>query len=197
MLANPLPRELQPDEVAQLLQAAAPQNLPILACLLCGLNPEELVSLQQQHLDIGHNVLRVPGSSSRVLPLAAQLRPLAQQAQSNGNPQSQLFTLGAGGPMEPQDVDAVVTSSAFDAGLTDAQSVTPAALRHTYVAFLLRQGLRFSELSQLVGRVSTEALHSLAPLAQQASTGQRVGIAQVQQLLPALGQENVDKTGVQ
>ena len=197
LLANPLPRELAPDEVAQLLHAAAPQNLPILACLLCGLSPEELVSLQQQHLDIGHKVLRVPGSSSRVLPLAAQLQPLAQQAQSSGNPQSPLFTLGAGGPMEPQDVDAVVTSSAFDADLTDAQSVTPAALRHTYVAFLLRQGLRFSELSQLVGRVSTEALHSLAPLAQQASTGQRVGIAQVQQLLPALGQENVDKTGVQ
>lgn len=186
LLASPLPRELEPGEVAQLLRAAAPQNLPVLACLLCGLSPEEVVSLQQQHLDIEHKLLRVPGNASRVLPLAAQLRPLAEQALSNSKPQSHLFTDGAGSPLEPQDIDAIVTSSAFDADLTQAQSVTPAALRHTYMAFLLRQGLRFSELGQLAGRLSTEALHSLAPLAQETSKGQRVGMAQVQQLLPGL-----------
>ena len=186
---NSLPRELDAQEVQQLLHAATPKNLPLLACLLCGLSPEEVVSLQWQHLDTRRNSLKVPGQASRELPLNVQLRNLVDVTGTDGTPpvpSDPLFTHGAGSPLDATDVQAIVTSSAFDADLSDPQSVTPESLRHTYIAFLVRQGLRFSELGSLVGRLSADMLKAMTTLAQAASAGPRVGVAEVQQLLPAL-----------
>lgn len=186
---NALPRELDAYEVQQLLHAATPKNLPILACLLCGLIPEEVVGLQWQHLDISRNCLKVPGQASRELPLSVQLRNWVDASGTDSNlhaPSDPLFTQGASSPLDTTDVQAIVTSSAFDADLSDPQSVTPESLRHTYIAFLVRQGLRFSELGALVGRLSPDMLKAMTALAQAVPAGPRVGVAEVQQLLPDL-----------
>ncbi|HEY8908547.1 MAG TPA: tyrosine-type recombinase/integrase [Rhodoferax sp.] len=186
---NPLPRELDTEEVQQLLHAATPKNLRLLTCLLCGLSAEEVVSLQWQHLDTSRHCLKVPGQASREIPLNVQLRDLVDAAGADGIPHvpsDPLFTHDAGNPLDAADVQAIVTSSAFDADLSDPQSVTPESLRHTYVAFLVRQGLRFSELGSLVGRLSADTLKALVTVAQGAPTGPRVGVAEVQQLLPPL-----------
>jgi succinoglycan biosynthesis transport protein ExoP len=98
-------------------------------------------------------------------------------------PDAPLFFKATDRPLDTEDINSLVTSSAYDAGLEQPQSVTPATLRHTYVAFLVRQGLRFSELRHLVGRLSAETLHHLAPLAPDA---QRVSIDSVERVLPAL-----------
>jgi len=189
MLAHPMPRELDASEVQRLLRAATPNNLALLACLLSGLDAAEVVSLQWQHLDTQKNVLKVPGESCRELPLSSQLRLWAEITNRGPLPASgPVFTQGASNPLEVADVQAIVACSAFDSGVVEPQSITPAALRHTYVAFLVRQGLRFSELGTLVGRLSADMLNMLASLAQNAPTGSRVGVDEVQQLLPALTQ---------
>jgi uncharacterized protein involved in exopolysaccharide biosynthesis len=182
LLANALPRELRSDEVEKLLASAAPENLAILACLLCGLSTDEVVSLQRQHVDTATETLQVPGLSSRALPLPAQLLALTAHRQAD-SPDTPLFLKTKNRPLDTEDIHSVVTSSAYDAELEQPQSVTPATLRHTYVAFLVRQGLRFSELGHLVGRLSAETFNLLAPLAPEA---QRVSINSVEQLLPAL-----------
>jgi hypothetical protein len=45
-----------------------------------------------------------------------------------------------------------------NAGIEDASDVTPDCLRHTYVAFLVRQGIRFSDLTRLIGHVPLDVL---------------------------------------
>lgn len=184
-----LPRELDANEVQQLLHAATSKNLPLLACLLCGLSPEEVVGLQWRHMDTNRNCLKVPGQASRELPLTAQLRNLVDTSRSANTPHAPsdpLFNQGSGSPLDTTDVQAIVTSSALDANLSDPQSVTPESLRHTYIAFLVRQGLRFSELGSLVGRLSADMLKAMTTLAQAAPVGPRLGVAEVQQLLPDL-----------
>lgn len=181
-LNSPAPRELRPDEVESLLETAAPENLPLLACLLCGLSADEAVSLQLQHVNTTMGTLTVPGESSRVLPLPKILRDLAATRPSNA-PDSALFLKAMGRPLDTEDVNSVATSSAYDANLAQPQSVTPATLRHTYIAFLVRQGLRFSELGDLVGRLNPAYFNMLAPLIPDA---QRVSIDSVERLLPAL-----------
>jgi hypothetical protein len=52
----------------------------------------------------------------------------------------------------------MLTCAALDAGLAGAAGISAEALRHTGIAWLVRQGLRFSELAGLVGRPSAEAL---------------------------------------
>lgn len=153
-----LARELDADEVHQLLHAAAPKNRPLLACLLCGMCVDEVVRLQWQHLDTRRLLLQVPGQASRALLLSRPLRVLLEAA-------------GKG----------VVAGAPSD--LSDPETVTPEALRHTYMAFLVRQGVRLSELGALVGGVSTDMLKGLTTLAQ---TAPRAGRSALQTMLPAL-----------
>ena len=61
--------------------------------------------------------------------------------------------------------------------------ISAEALRHTGIAWLVRQGQRFSELAGLVGRPSAEALAGYADLA---PDGPKRGLAEIEPLMPAL-----------
>jgi site-specific recombinase XerD len=73
--------------------------------------------------------------------------------------------------------------AAYDSGLSDAHEVTPAILRHTYVAFLLQQGARFADIGRIVGRLPQEELSAYMRLAPAQA---RVPLEQVDPILPAL-----------
>ena len=73
--------------------------------------------------------------------------------------------------------------AAYDAGLADAHEVTPAILRHTYVAFLLQQGARFADIGRIVGRLPQEELSAYMRLAPAQA---RVPLEQVDLIPPAL-----------
>ena len=85
--------------------------------------------------------------------------------------------------MTLEDVRSVVTSSALDANLSDAQEVVPETLRHTYIAFLVRQGLRFSELRRVVGLIPSDTMNALSLIAPGST---RVALDAVDRLLPAV-----------
>ena len=85
--------------------------------------------------------------------------------------------------MTEADLDAALLYAAHDAGIEDADEVTPLSLRHTYVAFLLRQGMRFSELVKLVGHLPADTLAAYKLLA---PTGPRQSLEPVDRLLPAI-----------
>jgi len=42
--------------------------------------------------------------------------------------------------------------------LPDAERITAEAIRHSYIAYLVRQGLRLSDLEQIVGHLEPEVL---------------------------------------
>lgn len=181
LLARAQPRELQPRELQALLAAASPDNLGPLAFLLYGLTAEELASLRGGHVDRAAEALQVPGAAARTLPLPQPLLALA------GTPDAALaaaplFPNAQGAALLAEDLASVVAATAYDAQLDQPETVTPEALRHTYIAYLVRQGLRFSELPRLVGRLPAETLNGLAPLA----PTERVGADAVQRVLPAV-----------
>ena len=182
LLAQGLPRELEQAEVRQLLAASSPENLFVLVCLLCGLSADEVAALRIAHIDRAAGNLQVPGDGARVLPLLGPLAAL--QAQGDvGAPDAPLLSALTGQPLTVADVASAVASSAFDAGLEQPASVTPESLRHTYVVFLVRQGLRFGDLGRVVGKLSAEQLNMLAPYA---PPGERYPLAEVERLMPAV-----------
>ncbi len=205
-LRESLPRELMSHEVSRLLAGAAPEQLPLLTCLLCGLTASEAAALQVQHVDAQRGVLHVPGvaastsagavtggssgsmsSGARSVPLPATIAVLVPSAPDAGADPlpgtTWLLAHHAGQPLDVEEIASVVTSSALDAGLDAAHTITPETLRHTYIAFLVRQGLRFSELGRQVGRLNSQVLNELAVLA---PDGPRVSLDQVQSLLPGV-----------
>jgi len=182
VLAAPTPRELSDAEVRSLLGNASAENLPLLVCLLCGLTDTELIALRATDLELDAKTLSIPGQPRRLIALEGRLSDLLPR-QTAAPLDTPLFAHANGQALTLDDVQAVVTSSALDAALDDAQAIGPATLRHTYIAHLVRQGLRFSDLGKLVGRVPAELLHSLAPLA---TGSRRVEWADVDRLLPGV-----------
>ena len=180
-MAAQLPRELTPAEVRQLLSAAAPEHQPMLACLLCGLSAAELEAVSAGDADLAAQTLTVPGPSRRVLSLPPALVQALRPADRPAD--APLFVGAHGEQLQPDDIAAMVTSSAHDAHLEQPHEVTPETLRHTYIAHLVRQGLRFGELGRVAGRLSAEALNALGSLA---PASERVSLAAVDTVLPGV-----------
>ncbi len=164
LLAAPAlpPRELEQHEVAALLAACDGATRLACAALLLGVDAEELTALRGGDLDVQAGALRIGGAAPRRVAVPGWLHPSAGEADAP------LVANTAGAPLAAAELRAQVLCAAVDAGLEAAAGVTPEVLRHTCIAWLVRQGVRFSELAARVGRVDAEALAAYADLAAQA-----------------------------
>jgi hypothetical protein len=115
------------------------------------------------------------------------LKPPAWMSECRPSPiggvDAPLLQDAAGGRLRPDDIQSILACAAFDAGLASAGGVTAEILRHTCIAWLVRQGLRYSELGSLVGRPSADAL---ALYATRAPEGPKHSAAEIDPLMPAL-----------
>ncbi|MFM8333614.1 MAG: GumC family protein [Candidatus Methylumidiphilus sp.] len=140
---SPFPRELSAHEIRVLLDAADTQTRQWIGLLLSGLSVEEVAGLREENLDWDWGVIRLGGERPRVVPLAAQLKsgwaslPPAEDA---------------------EEVAARIHCAAFDSGLPQPESIGADALRHSYIAHLVRLGIRLSELERVVGRLPAKQL---------------------------------------
>jgi len=156
---DPEPRELTDAEIAALLRATSDDGHLILTGLLSGLSAEEIVALDWDQIDLDAGTIRVSGESARTLPLNDALRNLiaarrALQPEAAGT----LLRSPSGGRLPPDDLRSLVMYAAYDAGLDGPDEVTPQALRHTYLVYLLRQGIRFADIGRIVGRLPPQEL---------------------------------------
>jgi integrase len=144
--------------------------------LFTGLTAEEIVGLRWDDVDLDAGTIKVSGRSARILPLREPLRDLigARRAAQRAEPSP---------ASSADEVAHLVMCAAYDAGLADAHEVTPAILRHTYLAFLLQQGARFADIGRIVGRLPQE---ELAAYMRFASAHPRVPLDQVDPIPPAL-----------
>jgi uncharacterized protein involved in exopolysaccharide biosynthesis len=150
-LENPLPRELTEPELRMLAESAGPDARQVLGLLLSGVTLEEAAALGPDNLDLAGQRLLVGGDKPRSLPLAPRLRAWLEA--TGGQP------AWAGEPgVEAEDLAAMVHCAAADAGVPDPGTVDAAALRHAYVLYLVRQGLKLAELERVVGRVPAKSL---------------------------------------
>lgn len=181
-----LPRELSDAEVSELILAATEDALLVVVALLAGLTSEEVRGLRREHVDLDGRVIHVPGESARILTAAQPLLALLAQRTLHGEPtEGPLLGDPQGRPLTAEDVERLVVCAAQDACIEDAAAVTPEVLRHTYIAFLVRQGIRFADLAPFVGRLSTSSLAAYAPLS---PPRMRVPAEAVDPVLPALRQ---------
>lgn len=183
LLAAQLPplRELTQAEVHALLAASVGEARFIVAVLLMGLTVGETIALRQSDFDAAAGTLRVTGSAPRILAAPACLAGC--QPPTSAGQGAALLPDAAGAAISAADIQSMLACAAFDAGLADAASLTPEVLRHTCIAWLVRQGIRFSDLASLVGRPSADALATYADLA---PAGPRLASTEVKSLMPAL-----------
>ena len=176
-----LPRELAAPEISALLNAADRELRAAIALLLMGLTQCEVLDLRRGDVDRDAALLSVTGAAERRLSLPANI--LALLTDDNKPADVPLIATDNRLAMTEADLDAALLYAAHDAGIENADEVTPLSLRHTYVAFLVRQGMRFSELAKLVGHLPADTLAAYKLLA---PAGPRQSLEPVDRLLPAI-----------
>jgi integrase len=157
---EPLPRELIPAEVSALWSLSDPMTRQLLALLLSGLTLEECADLSAEDFDLASSGVRVagPGGERRVA-----LAPAVRDLFTGAGPQP-LWSAAASHP-DADELSARIGLVAHDAGLAQPDSVTDQALRHTYIAHLVRQGARLTELERVIGAMAPSRLRRYAALA--------------------------------
>jgi uncharacterized protein involved in exopolysaccharide biosynthesis len=176
-----LPRELGGREIEALVHAGDGDASIAMLLVLHGIAPEELADLRRSDVDLQRDVIRVGGEWSREIPIGGVLK--SALAAGPASPGGQLVSLRGGRPVTLADLDGAILYAAHDAGIERPSEVTAVALRHTYVAFLVRQGIRFADLARVVGRLPPEALAAYGDLA---PGGPRAALEAVQLVLPSL-----------
>jgi polysaccharide biosynthesis transport protein len=182
---DPPPRELTDGEIAALLHATSDDGRLILTGLLSGLSAEEIVALDWDQIDLDAGTIRVSGESPRILPLNNPLRQLSTARRAALQPQAEGHVLrgASGGPLPLDDIRSLVMYAAYDAGLEGADEVTLRTLRHTYLVYLLRQGIRFADIGRIVGRLPQD---DLAAYMRFAPSQPRAPLEQIELVMPGL-----------
>ncbi len=179
-LPAPLPAELTQAEAAALVAAARGPARLACAAWLSGLETAEVTALKVGDVDRPGSRLRVRGAWARDVPVPAWF---VDEVPADAAADAPLLRDGNGQPMSAADLETLLACAAIDAGLPDAGSTTPERLRHSAIAWLLREGLRFAALPERVGRIDAPTLNALATLA--AGTARRPD-DEVQLPIPAL-----------
>ena len=153
ILASPSYRELSSHQLRILLNASNLKGKQLISLLLSGLSVEEAASLQPDQIDLEAATITVRGKTPRTIPISRSLKSLLER--TDGRP--------AWNPDDPGlriDLSAALVCAAVDSGLPEPEEITADVIRHSYSAYLVRQGLRLSDLEQITGYLEPSALSS-------------------------------------
>ena len=150
-LASPSYRELSVHQLRILLNASNLKGKQVISLLLSGLTLDEAASLKAEQLDLEKATLTVNGSAPRTLPIHRALTALF--AQSGDRP-----VWDTGNPALTDDLAAALLCAAVDSGLPNPGEITAESIRHSYIAYLVRQGLRLVDLEHITGHLEPSVI---------------------------------------
>ena len=175
-----LPRELSGPEVHALWHAATPAAQVVIAALLSGLSLEALSALRYDDVDLERGLIhtRVGGAGSYLL--REPLKQLLSERRTSSGGQREV---AAQDGISLDDAEALIACAACDAGLAQPAEVDSGVLRHTYFAYLARQGARLSDIGRLIGHIAPAVLREYGRLS---PPGPGIALEQIDPVLPAL-----------
>jgi polysaccharide biosynthesis transport protein len=168
-------RELLAGEVRALLALADAATRQLMSLVLSGLTPAECVMLEARAIDLAAGTVQAPGDG-RVIRLSPALAALF----AGHRPVPLWIDDPAGGGAA--GLLARIELLAHDAGLAHPAEVDAAAVRHTYICYLVRQGARLTEIERIIGRLPAA---ELARYAVYSPAGAAKPLAQVALVYPA------------
>jgi integrase len=178
-----LPRELDDSEIGALIANGSDDLRLAAMALLTGLDAAEIAALNWDQVDFVSRTIHVGGASARKLPLEGPLAAALDRHRDSADLAGPILHDDRGDPLSAADIDRLVLYGAYDAGLERPPEVTSAALRHSYLAFLLRQGIRAADIGRIAGHIPQV---EMVAYMQSASPRARRPLEQIDSLHPAL-----------
>ncbi len=150
-LENVLPQEISNQDFDILIQAANHKGKQLISLLLSGLTLKEISLLHIKDIDLNNDILSIQGTSARKIPLNYALKIIF----SNNNyclmdTQEQSLSI--------EELSAILHYSVIDSGLPGGNEIDVDAIRHSYIIYLVQQGMRLSDLELIIGEVSASTL---------------------------------------
>ena len=158
-LPQPAGTELDMEEIRQLFEQSDTIGQQLIALLLSGLTLEEVARIERCCFDFKESRLRVPGYQERAITLAPSVLKLF--AEIEPAPANEELEIAATSTAE---LVAKITLVAVDAGLSEPERINTQSLRHSYLTYLVRQGIKLSEVNKVVGGISATQLAAYAQL---------------------------------
>jgi integrase len=177
-----LPRELSSQEVRALWDAGSPDARLVIAGLLGGLAIEELSGLRYEDIDFDGGRIQTPGPATRSLVLREPLRQLLKERQAAQGGGATLADT-QGNALSTADLEGLIVCAACDAGLAYSTEVNADLLRHTYLAYLVRQGARLADIGGMMGRIAPALVREYGRLS---PPGPGLPLDQIDPVFPAL-----------
>lgn len=173
-LSQSLVKEVPAEQIDVLIKAANKKEQQLLVLLLSGLALQEIAALQFDNFDLEKAIVAITGTYPRHIPLHPLLKvSLQEYGLALVNP--------SGDTLSQDDLAALLTCAIVDAGLPVTDDISAASLRHTYIAYLVRQGVRLSELEKIVGYVPPA---ELSIFSKYAPVGPKRGIDEIELFYP-------------
>jgi len=180
----PPPRPPENREIAAMI-ATAPDTVRVaVLALLTGLDASEIAALRWDQIDFAGSAIAVGGAYARRVGMQSALSNLLAKLR-DGAPDAAAPVLrnDRGEALTAEELDRLISYAAFDAGLSRPQDITAMALRNSYLGFLLRQGIRATDIGRIAGHVPAE---EMAAYMQRAAPGARLPLEQVDRVHPVL-----------
>ena len=183
-LEQQLPRELFENEVLAQLEAAGPDTRLLTACLLTGLNTDEIRGLHWADIDLDTDTLHIHNQQDRMLVISPPLRAaITDYKPSDPDPAATVWQDAGGEALSDNDLEALIACAANDAGLTRPSEVNAKTFLHTYLAYLVRKGVKLSDLDKVIGKIP---LTVLAVYGVFSSPGSALPLDSIETVYPAL-----------
>jgi site-specific recombinase XerD len=150
-LAAPEMSEVSFDDLQKLFELSNLKAQQLIALLFNGLTLTEISALTEEDFDYDQKTLFVAGESERVVPIPDKVIKLFQN--HIPIPAWQIKQV-----LTEEDLDAILMCAVVDSGISHPDQINSETLRHSYIIYLVRQGLKLSELEPLVGYLSPSKL---------------------------------------
>ena len=176
-------RELSDAELRSLMDAAEEETRLALVALLSGVSPEELVEMRWADIDPEAKLLRISRPAPREIAIGSEIARWLSRIKQSRQRQTIACSSNYLQRRRTSHLEAIIAYAAHDAALENPAEITPAAIRHTYIAFLVRQGIRFSDLARIVGPLPAEVTAMYGAMA---SGGNRRSLEPDERVMPFL-----------
>jgi uncharacterized protein involved in exopolysaccharide biosynthesis len=154
-LPNNSIRELTSHELKVIFNNASLKGKQLIGCLLSGLSPAEVGSLTHDQINFKTNTISINLPSIRVLPLHRPVKALFSE--SGGHPLWSSNSLAVA-----NEIRVCLLCAAIDSGLPHPAEINAETIYHSYIIYLIRQGILLDELETIVGQLAPAILMSFS-----------------------------------
>ena len=151
-------RALTNTEICALFAAGDTETRLVIGLLLSGISIDEIVSLRCSNFDIAAGVISAFSKKPRKVTIPEVLRAgFESQLSSAAGADDPLWRDYGGGARTREDIEALIAMAARDAGLAEPDLATAENILHSYLVFLVGQGMRLADLENVVGPMAPSA----------------------------------------